>query len=123
ILFINANIRSSVYIDFIRYGVYFILIRSSVYSVEFYWRVIMNQIARTPKQIGEVMRRERRRKGLTQEDLGNKTVLRQGTISAVESGEPRTQISTICDIMTALGLEFVIRSRSEGETKNIEDIF
>ena len=42
----------------------------------------MNQIARTPKQIGEVMRRERRRKGLTQEDLGNKTVLRQGTISA-----------------------------------------
>ena len=83
----------------------------------------MNQIARTPKQIGEVMRRERRRKGLTQEDLGNKAVLRQGTISAVESGEPRTQISTICDIMTALGLEFVIRSRSEGETKNIEDIF
>lgn len=83
----------------------------------------MNQIARTPKQIGEAMRRERRKQGLTQEDLRKKTLLRQGMISKFENGEPKTQIGKICDIMTALGLEFVIRSRNEDDTKKIEDIF
>lgn len=83
----------------------------------------MDQIARTPKQIGDALRRHRRKLALNQTQLGEKTKLRQATISAVEAGEPGTQIRTLCDVMAALGLEFVIRPRSQGRPDEIEDIF
>lgn len=83
----------------------------------------MDQIARTPRQIGEAMRRERRKQGITQISLGREATLRQATISAVENGEPNTRLRTVCDMMAVLGLEFVIRRRNEGETKKFEDIF
>ena len=83
----------------------------------------MDQIARTPRQIGESLRRERRKQGLTQMDLGKKTTLRQATISCVENGNESTKLRTLCDMMAVLGLELIIRPRSEGETKSFEDIF
>ena len=81
----------------------------------------MEQIARTPKQLGEAIRRRRRGTGLTQTRLGEQTQLRQATISALENGEPGTQLRTLLDVMAALGLEIVIRERSSG--RNIEDVF
>jgi HTH-type transcriptional regulator / antitoxin HipB len=83
----------------------------------------MEQIARTPKQIGGVVRRYRRKLGINQTSIGQKTGLRQATISAFEAGEPGTQISTICDVMAALHLEFVIRPRTAASADEIEDIF
>ena len=81
----------------------------------------MEQIARTPKQVGSAIRRRRRQTGLTQARLGEQTQLRQATISALESGEPGTQLRTLLDVMAALGLEIVIRERSTGP--DIEDVF
>jgi len=82
----------------------------------------MEQIARTSKQIGAAVRRRRRSLRLSQTALGAKTNLRQATISALENGEPGTQLRTLIDVMTALGLEMAIRERSKtGE--NIEDVF
>ena len=83
----------------------------------------MDQIARTPKQIGDAIRRHRRRLGLNQTSLGEKTKLRQATISAAETGEPGTQLRTLCDVMAALDLEFVIRPRTKATAHAIEDIF
>jgi HTH-type transcriptional regulator / antitoxin HipB len=82
----------------------------------------MEQIARTSKQIGEALRRERRRIKMSQLDLANKTNLRQSTISSVENGDPGAQLRTLLEIITALDLELLIRPRSEAPTK-IEDIF
>ena len=82
----------------------------------------MEQIARTPKQIGAAIRRCRRNKGQAQTDLGAKTKLRQATISALENGEPGTQMRTLIDVMAALGLEMVIRNRSKAR-QDIEDLF
>lgn len=82
----------------------------------------MEQIARTSKQIGAAIRRRRRSAGLSQTELGAKTSLRQATISALESGEPGTQLRTLIDVMTALGLEMVIRERLKA-SENIEDVF
>jgi HTH-type transcriptional regulator/antitoxin HipB len=82
----------------------------------------MDQIARTPKQIGAALRRCRRQAKLSQIELAEKTGLRQGTISAIENGEPGTQLRTLIGVMTALGLEMVIRDRTKaGEA--IEDVF
>ncbi len=82
----------------------------------------MDQIARTTKQLGAAIRRRRRQTGLSQTELGARTNLRQATISALENGEPGTQLRTLIDVMTALGLEMVIRERSKAAT-DIEDIF
>ncbi len=83
----------------------------------------MDQIARTPKQIGDALRRRRRTLKLTQKDLGAKTSLRQATISGLEGGEPGTQLRTLFDAMTALNLEFVIRPRTKAQAEDIETLF
>lgn len=83
----------------------------------------MEHIARTPKQIGNALRRERRKLGLNQTALGDRTHTRQATISAVENGSPGTQLGTLCDMLAALDLEFVIRPRTKAKPADIEDIF
>ncbi len=80
----------------------------------------MDQIARTPQQIGAFLRRVRKQKQMSQTALAQKVGLRQATISAIENGEAGT-LGTLSDILVALNLELVIRERSVG--KAIEDIF
>jgi HTH-type transcriptional regulator / antitoxin HipB len=82
-----------------------------------------DQIARTPKQVGEAVRRYRRSQGLKQKDLGERTNLRQATISALEAGEPGTQLRTLFDVLTALNMELVIRTRTKASTDKIEELF
>jgi HTH-type transcriptional regulator/antitoxin HipB len=82
----------------------------------------MEQIVRTSKQLGAAIRRHRRSAGLSQAQLGAKTNLRQATISALERGEPGTELRTVIDVMTALGIEMVVRDRSQSPGK-IEDLF
>ena len=69
------------------------------------------------------MRRQRRKLGLNQTSVGGRTRLRQATISAVESGARGTQLGTLCDVLAALDLEFVIRPRTKAKPAEIEDIF
>ncbi len=82
----------------------------------------MNQIARTVEQIGVAVRRRRRALGLSQSRLGSMAGLRQATISALESGNPGTRLSTLTDVMAALELEAVIQERSK-TPKSIEELF
>ena len=82
----------------------------------------MEPIARTSTQIGAAIRRRRRRLSLRQGDVGSRTNLRQATISALENGEPGTQIRTLVNVMAALGLEMVIRERSKAADA-IEDLY
>ena len=82
----------------------------------------MEQIARTSRQIGAAIRRRRRRLRLRQGDVGARTNLRQATISALENGEPGTQLRTLINVMAALDLEMVVRERTKvGEA--IEDLY
>jgi HTH-type transcriptional regulator/antitoxin HipB len=82
----------------------------------------MEQIVRTSKQLGAAIRRHRRSAGLSQAQLGAKTNLRQATISVLERGESGTELRTVIDVMAALGIEMVVRDRSQGPGK-IEDLF
>jgi HTH-type transcriptional regulator/antitoxin HipB len=83
----------------------------------------MDHIARTPQQIGAIVRRQRKKLGLSQDDLGTRIHLRQATISKVESGEPATRLQTLLDTLSALDLEIVIRPRTRGSANEIEDLF
>jgi HTH-type transcriptional regulator/antitoxin HipB len=86
------------------------------------YKIPMEQIVRTSKQLGAAIRRHRRSAGLSQTQLGAKTNLRQATISALERGEPGTELRTVIDVITALGIEIVVRDRSQPAGK-IEDLF
>jgi HTH-type transcriptional regulator/antitoxin HipB len=73
----------------------------------------MVEIARSPKQIGNLIRRARKKRALSQQALGQKTGLRQETLSLVENGNPAVKIETLLSILSALDLEFQIAPRSK----------
>lgn len=83
----------------------------------------MKQSARTAKQVGAIIRRVRRKAGLTQTELGKRIGLRQATISRLEKGEDETKLSTLLDALTALGLEIIIDKRGRASMKDLEDLF
>jgi HTH-type transcriptional regulator/antitoxin HipB len=82
----------------------------------------MDQLGRTATQLGAIVRRQRRRRGLSQGALGSKVQFRQATISSLEAGEPRTQLRTLLDVLAALDLEIVVRPRTKGSAE-IENLF
>ncbi len=82
----------------------------------------MDQTSRTPDQLGAALRRERKKRGLTQGELGALINKRQATISALESGEGGT-LETLFAALAALDLEIVVRSRRKGAVADLGDIF
>ena len=81
------------------------------------------QLARTPQQIGNLIQRTRKSRGMSQSDLGERTGLRQSTISLIEQGNAATRLGTVLKVLAALDLEFRITSRSKTGPANIEEIF
>ncbi|MDJ1009187.1 MAG: helix-turn-helix domain-containing protein [Paracoccaceae bacterium] len=81
------------------------------------------EIARSEKQLGAILRRARKDKDLTQAELGEKISLRQATVSKLEDGAPATQLRTLMAALSALDLELVVRPRSKISSSNLEDIF
>lgn len=82
----------------------------------------MDQLARTPKQIGEALRRARRAKQWTQTEAATRAGLRQEQVSKIETGSPGTRIEAICALIGALELEFVVRTRTRASATNIDDL-
>ncbi|MET0255352.1 MAG: helix-turn-helix domain-containing protein [Luteibacter sp.] len=74
----------------------------------------MNDLARTPKQIGTTIRRHRKRLGMSQRELGDRVGLRQETISLIETGNPATRLDTMLSVLAALDLELQVAARSRG---------
>lgn len=81
----------------------------------------MSDLARSPKQIGSIIRRARKKRGLSQTDLSERTGLRQGTISLIETGNPAARIETLLAILAALDLDFRIGTREAG-TSSADDL-
>ena len=83
----------------------------------------MQRTARTASQIGAIVQRERRARGLSQAQLGARIGRRQATISKLEQGEPATQLSTLFDVLSALNLDLVIDERTKTSKEDIERLF
>jgi len=81
------------------------------------------ELARTPKQIGNLIQRTRKNCGMSQSDLGDRTGLRQSTISLLEQGNAAAKLGTVLKVLAALNLEFRITPRSKTGPADIEDIF
>jgi HTH-type transcriptional regulator/antitoxin HipB len=83
----------------------------------------MSQIARSPTQLGDALRRFRTLAGRSQSEIAALAGLRQATISKVESGYGAVRMETIFAILVALDLELNIDIRSQSSAQDIEDIF
>lgn len=83
----------------------------------------MGDLARDPRQIGNLIRGARKKHRLSQTQLGQRAGLRQETISLIETGNPAATMETILSVLAALDLEFRIVPRSKGRAADIEEIF
>ncbi|WP_306043790.1 helix-turn-helix domain-containing protein [Mameliella sp. MMSF_3455] len=83
----------------------------------------MSDLARTPRQIGTLIQRIRKRRNWTQKQLAERAGLRQATISTIERGEKPAKLDSILAVLSALDLEFRIGERSKGDAGDIEEIF
>jgi len=81
------------------------------------------ELVRSPRQLGTALRRFRRERALTQVQLAKLAGLRQGTISQVENGLETAKLSTVMDILYALDLEAVVRPRTKGSPREMEEMF
>lgn len=69
----------------------------------------MDYVARTPQQLGAILRNCRELRELTQQVAGSKVGLKQSTISVLEADAARPSVQTLYRLLSALGLELVIR--------------
>lgn len=68
----------------------------------------MDQIARTTKDLGQVLCAARKAKGLTQAELAARAGVWQRTVSNIETGASGAKAETIFDLLAALDLELRI---------------
>ena len=83
----------------------------------------MDQIARTTKDIGNLLRTARKAKNLTQAELASRAGVWQRTISNIETSASGAKLDTIFDLLAALDLEIHIVPRSKMTPGDLEDIF
>lgn len=80
-------------------------------------------IARNPRQLGNIVARTRKQRGWNQTQLGDKAGLQQKTISLIETGNPAARMDTLLSVLAALDLEIRIAPRTKGRAADIEEIF
>ena len=80
----------------------------------------MEYVARTPQQLGQILKACRSKRGLTQGIAGAKVGLRQAQISAIETHGAEITVDTLYRLLSALGLELVLREMPSGDTSPTE---
>lgn len=84
---------------------------------------MMDQIARTTRDIGNALRKARKARNLTQAELASRAGVWQRTISNIETSTSGAKLDTIFDLLAALDLEIHIVPRSKMKPGDLEDIF
>lgn len=83
----------------------------------------MNQIARTARDVGNVLRNARRATSLTQTEPASRAGVWQRTISNIETSASGARLATIFSPAAALDLEFRIVPHSTMKPGDREDMF
>lgn len=67
----------------------------------------------TPLQLGELLRRRRKGRKLTQREMAAKLGVSQGRFSSLEVDPARLSVARLLTLANVLGFELVLRDRSE----------
>lgn len=73
----------------------------------------MNTTARTPKQLGQVLKGQRKTQTLTQKETAKLVGLLPKTISKLELATETATIESLFKLLSALQLELEVRSKSQ----------
>jgi HTH-type transcriptional regulator/antitoxin HipB len=80
----------------------------------------MEYIARTPEQLGQVLKSCRQVRGLTQSAVGAKVGIKQSRISEIEAHGASATVETLYKILSSLGLTLVLRDQAAPTTRKRE---
>ena len=69
----------------------------------------MDYVARTPRQLGQLLKACRKQRNLTQNDVGTRVGVRQAQISDIENHGADITVATLYRLLSALGLELALR--------------
>ena len=69
----------------------------------------------SPQAIGQLARQERKRQGLTMDEVYSASGLTTRFLSEFERGKPNASLGRVMDTLQALGLEMLILPRGEAE--------
>ena len=77
----------------------------------------MEYAARTPQQLGRVLKSCRKQRRLTQGEVGSKVGVRQSQISVIEEQGAKVTVETLYKVLSGLGLELVLRDIDAADSK------
>lgn len=80
-------------------------------------------LARSPQQLGQLIKSARVARGLSQSELGQRAGMHQPQVSTIERGHPGANLAGIFELMAVLDLEMTVRGRSKSSEADIADIF
>lgn len=66
----------------------------------------------SPKQLAQLIRLERQKRGWTQSDLARRVGIKQATVSNFENNPDKTTLTTLFKILQSLEQELVIQGKS-----------
>ncbi len=72
----------------------------------------MDYLAPTPKQLGQILKSYRARRGMSQQQAGSRVGLKQSTVSAIETDAAPSRVASLYRLLSSLGLELVLRDKT-----------
>lgn len=69
--------------------------------------------AATPSDLGKIVREQRRKAGLRQDDLALASGTGRRFISELERGKPTVQLAAVMNVLNALGLKLELADRAD----------
>jgi len=67
----------------------------------------------SPQSLGEALRAARKKKGMSQREIGKSVGIDQPSISTIERGESSVRVDTLFRLLAALDMELVIQPRQK----------
>lgn len=83
----------------------------------------MSQSVRSAGQLGVLIREERLRRKLTQQELADLSGTGQKTVSQIENGNEGASLEVVFRLLAVLGLEIRFSPREIGAGKSVGDVF
>ena len=83
----------------------------------------MPRSVRTARQLGTLIREERKRRNMSQQELANLVGTGQKTISAIENGNEGATLETVFRLLAVLQLEIELSPRALTPGRSISDVF
>ncbi|MDU5779555.1 MAG: type II toxin-antitoxin system antitoxin HipB [Pantoea sp.] len=74
----------------------------------------------SPKQLAQLIRLERQKRGWTQSDLARRVGIKQATVSNFENNPDKTTLATLFKILQSLEQELVIQEKSAQNGKELD---